>query len=149
MHDLKILFDDRPGELARMGEILGRAGVSIEGGGVFVVGGRGVGHFLFRDGPAARDALVAGGMTVAACREVLMLRLDQEEPGQLGKISRSMADAGVNIEVQYSDHDHRLVLLVDDPHRAAEVAARWAAGSAGVEEPVAGGDIEHRNGGSR
>jgi len=131
MHDLEIRLDDHPGELARMGEILGRAGVSIEGGGVFVVGGQGVGHFLFRDGPAAREALTAGGMTVAACREVLMLRLDQEEPGQLGKISRSMANAGVNIEVQYSDHDHRLVLLVDDPHRAAEVAGRWAAGSAG------------------
>lgn len=125
MHDLEIILDDRPGELARMGEILGRAGLSIEGGGVVVVGGRGIGHFLFADGPAARAALVAGGLTVTACREVVTLTLDQETPGQLGRVARAMADAGVNIEVQYSDHHHRLVLLVDDPHRAAAVARRW------------------------
>jgi hypothetical protein len=31
----------------------------------------------------------------------------------------------VNIEVQYSDHDHRLVLVVDDEDAAGEVARRW------------------------
>ena len=50
------------------------------------------------------------------------------EPGQLGKIARRMADAGVNIEVQYSDHDHQLILVVDDLARAREVAAAWATG---------------------
>ena len=33
-----------------MGEALGRAGVSIEGGGGFVHNGTGVAHFLFADG---------------------------------------------------------------------------------------------------
>jgi hypothetical protein len=89
---------------------------------VFVIEGRGVGHFLFRDGPGARDTLRAAGLTVVACREVVTLRLDQEQPGQLGKAARAMADAGVNIEVQYSDHHHRLVLLVDDRVRAEKVA---------------------------
>ena len=36
-----------------------------------------------------------------------------------------MADAGVNIEVQYSDHDHQLVLVVDDPVKGAEVSRQW------------------------
>jgi hypothetical protein len=36
-----------------------------------------------------------------------------------------MAEAGVNIEVLYSDHDHRLVLVVDDLARGQEVAAAW------------------------
>jgi hypothetical protein len=40
-------------------------------------------------------------------------RLNQTEPGQLGKISRRMAEAGVNIEALYSDHDHQLILVVD------------------------------------
>jgi len=43
-----------------MGEALGRAGVSIEGGGAFVVNGRGIAHF-FDDGAAARRALEAAG----------------------------------------------------------------------------------------
>jgi hypothetical protein len=34
--------------------------------------------------------------------------------GQLGKITRRIADAGVNIEAMYSDHDHQLILVVDD-----------------------------------
>jgi len=47
VRDLTIELENRPGALATMGEALGRAGVSIEGGGVFVHNGTGVAHFLF------------------------------------------------------------------------------------------------------
>jgi hypothetical protein len=124
--DLTIHLDDRPGALADMGEALGRAGVSVEGGGVFVANGVGVAHFLFHDGDAARDALEAAGIRVIEQNDVVMLRLRQDEPGQLGKIARRMAEAGVNVRVQYSDHDHQLVLVVDDLERGREVAAKWA-----------------------
>lgn len=125
MIDLTIVLDDRPGALADMGEALGRAGVSIEGGGVFVCQGAGVGHFLVADGAAARRALEAAGIRVLAARDVLVQRLNQAEPGQLGKIARRMADAGVNIEVMYSDHAHRLILVVDDLPRGQEVSDAW------------------------
>jgi hypothetical protein len=36
-----------------------------------------------------------------------------------------MANAGDNIEVQYSDHANQLVLVVDDIAAAMLVAARW------------------------
>jgi hypothetical protein len=126
MHDVAIQLENRPGALAEMGEALGRAGVSVEGGGVFVVNGVGVAHFLFNDGDAARDALEAAGITVLSVRDVVMLRLNQSEPGQLGKIGRRMAEAGVNIEVQYSDHDHQLILVVDDIEKGRAVAEAWA-----------------------
>jgi hypothetical protein len=125
MKDLAIELDDRTGALAEMGEALGRAGVSVEGGGVFVSGGVGIAHFLFEDGPAARQALEAAGIRIVAENEVVALRLRQGEPGQLGKIGRRMADAGVNIQVQYSDHDHQLILVVDDLARGRAVAAAW------------------------
>jgi hypothetical protein len=125
MKDLSIVLANRPGALAEMGEALGRAGVSIEGGGAFVVGGTGVAHFLFKDGEAASQALERAGIRVLAAREVVILRLRQSEPGQLGDISRRMADSGVNIEVQYSDHDNQLILVVDDPARGREVAESW------------------------
>ena len=125
MIDLEIALDDRPGALAEMGEALGRAGVSIEGGGVFVVNGTGVAHFLFHDGDAAQRALEAAGIRVVAQSEIVTVRLDQETPGQLGKISRRMADAGVNIRVQYSDHDHQLILVVDDLEKGLAVAEEW------------------------
>ena len=125
MKDLAIALDNRPGAPAEMGEALGRAGVSVEGGGAWIVDGKGVAHFLFADGAAARPALEAAGITVFAEREVLVQRLKQAVPGQLGIFTRRMAEASVNIEVLYSDHDHQLILVVDDLPRGREVAAAW------------------------
>ena len=121
MKDLTIALENRPGALAEMGEALGRANVSILGGGAF----EGVAHFLFDDAAAARNALERAGIRVIAERDVIVQKLRQGEPGQLGKLARRMADANVNIEVQYSDHDHQLILIVDDPEAARAVAARW------------------------
>ncbi len=125
MKDLTIELEHRPGALAALGEALARAGVSIEGGGAFVCDGRGRAHFLFRDGAAARRALEAAGVRVLAERDVLLQRLDQARPGQLGAIARRMAEAGVNIEVMYSDHDHQLILVVDDMETGRRVSAAW------------------------
>ncbi|HSG38664.1 MAG TPA: amino acid-binding ACT domain-containing protein [Thermoanaerobaculia bacterium] len=125
MKDLAIQLENRPGALAEMGDALGRAGVSVEGGGAFVVNGVGIAHFLVQDGDAARGALEAAGIRVLEVRDVLVQRLKQEEPGQLGKITRRMADAGVNIEVLYSDHDHQLILVVDDIEAGRKVSEAW------------------------
>ncbi len=125
MKDLAIALDNRPGALAAMGEALGRAGVSIEGGGAWVVDGRGVAHFLFADGAAARKALEAAGIRVLAEREVVVQRLKQDVPGQLGALCRRMGEAGVNIEVLYSDHNHQLILVVDDVARGRAVSEAW------------------------
>jgi hypothetical protein len=124
--DLAIVLENRPGALAEMGEALGRTGVSIEGGGAWVVHGRGIAHFLVADGTAARAALEAEGILVLEEREVLVQRLKQDVPGQLGLLTRRMAEAGVNIEVLYSDHDHRLILVVDDLARGREVSEAWS-----------------------
>jgi hypothetical protein len=123
--DLAIALDNRPGALADMGEALGKAGVSVEGGGAWVVDGKGVAHFLFEDGIAARRALEAKGIKVLAEREVVVQRLKQAVPGQLGQLARRMADAGINIEVMYSDHDNQLILVTDDTEKARMVAKAW------------------------
>lgn len=125
MKDLTIELEHRPGALADMGEALGRAGVSVEGGGAWLVGGVGVAHFLFEDGEAARRALEAAGVRVLAVRDVLAQRLMQDVPGQLGMIARRMAEAGVNIEVVYSDHANQLILVVDDMERGRAVSEAW------------------------
>ena len=99
--------------------------MSVEGGGCWLVDGKAIAHFLFEDGEAARKALEAKGIEVLAVREVLVQLLRQGEPGQLGKIGRAMADAGVNIEVQYSDHDHHLILVVDNIEKGRAVSEAW------------------------
>jgi hypothetical protein len=127
LQDLEILLPDRPGALADLGQTLGRAGVSLEGGGVFTHAGRAVAHYLVDDGPSALAAVTTAGIGPAVVRDVIMTRLDQETPGQLGALARLLGDAGVNVLVQYSDHAGNLVLLMDDQHVAAcrEVIARW------------------------
>ena len=125
MRDLTIRLENRPGALAEMGEALGSAGISVEGGGAFLFDGEAIAHFLFEDTVAARKALAAKGIEVLADREVLVQRLNQDQPGQLGKLSRLMADAGVNIEVIYSDHQNQLIMVVDDPEKGRAVSEAW------------------------
>lgn len=125
MKDLAIQLDNRPGAIAEMGEALAKAGVSVDGGGVWVVDSIGVAHFLFEDGAAARKALEAVGINVVEEREVLVQRLKQDVPGQLGLLTRRMAEAGVNIEVLYSDHEHQLILVVDDIEKGKVVSKSW------------------------
>ncbi len=131
MTDLEIALEHRPGALAEMGEALGRSGVSIEGGGAWTTNGRVAAHFLFADGPAAIAALEGAGIPVIAERKVLVQRLRQDQPGQLGKIARAMADAGVNIEIMYSDHSNQLILVVDDYERGKRVSEAWTKGMQG------------------
>lgn len=125
MFDLAVRLKNEPGQLAAFGEAMGRAGVSLEGGGVFTVDGHAYAHFLVADGEPGRAAAEAAGLEVVAVREVLVRRLDQARTGQLGAIARALADAGVNIETQYSDHDNRLILVVDDVAAAARATEAW------------------------
>ena len=125
MFDLAIRLENRPGAMAEMGEALGAAGVSVEGGGGWVADGKATMHFLFDDGEAARKALENAGIQVLGVREVLVQKLRQDVPGQLGKIARRMADAGVNIEVVYSDHANQLCHVVDDLERGRAVSDAW------------------------
>jgi hypothetical protein len=126
MRDLAIQLAHRPGAIAEMGEALGAAGVSLEGGGAFAVSTGGLAHFLVADAERARRALADAGITVLADREVVAVRLNQELPGQLGRLARRVAQAGVNIEVLYSDHSHRLILVVDRPDAARGVLEAWS-----------------------
>ncbi len=128
MKDLEIRLENRAGALAEMGEALAAAGVSIEGGGAWVSGDDGVAHFLFEDVTAARKALTEKGIEVIGENEILVQRLQQETPGQLGKIARLMEQAGVNIKVIYSDHANQLILVVDDFKKGRVVSENWAKG---------------------
>lgn len=127
MQDIEIQLPDRPGALADLGQALGEAGVSLEGGGVFTHDGQAVAHYLVHDGARALAAVTTAGLGPAVMRDVVLARLDQEVPGQLGTLARRLGDAGVNVLVQYSDHVGSLVLLVSDEDLPAcrDVVARW------------------------
>ena len=117
--DLTIILEDRPGTLADVGEALGKAGVNIDGLCGFPCEGKGVGHILVEDAAAAaaRGAVEAAGAEVHRERQVLVLEIE-DRPGALGKVGRSIANAGVNADLVYLAAGGRLVLGVDDIDRA-------------------------------
>ena len=128
MKDLEIRLRNIPGALAEMGEALAAACVSVEGGGAWIVGDNGSAHFLFEDIVAARKTLEEKGIEVIAENKILVQRLKQDVPGQLGKIARMMEQAGVNIKVIYSDHNNQLILVVDDYEKGKVVSENWSKG---------------------
>jgi hypothetical protein len=113
--DLTVILQDRPGELARLGDATGEAGLNIQGMCAMTGEGRGVIHLLFDEGDAtrARTALEAAGMGVADEREVLVVDIE-DRPGTLGELARSLAEASVNIELAYTTFGVKLVVATDD-----------------------------------
>jgi hypothetical protein len=114
--DLTVILKDRPGELARMGQAMGSAGVNIQGLCAMTGDGHGVIHLLVADDAATRahEALEAAGMGVADESEVLVIDVE-DRPGSLGEVSRSLGEAGVNIELAYTTYGGvKLVVATDD-----------------------------------
>src|SRR5437763_7669723 len=123
--DMTIVLQDRPGELARLGEATGSAGVDIQGMCAMTGEGRGVIHLLFNDDQSsrARKALEDAGMGVADEREVLVIDIE-DRPGTLGELAQTLGDAGVNIELAYTTFGAvKLVVATDDMESARAALA--------------------------
>lgn len=115
--DLTVTLEDRLGELAKVGEALGRAGVNIDGFCGMTVEGQGIVHVLVQDAVKARRALEANHIQVSEELEVLVLEVE-DRPSVLGNIARRLANAGVNIQLAYLATSTRLVVGVDDLEKA-------------------------------
>ena len=114
--DLAVQLEDRPGELARLGETLGGAGVNITGFCATTGNGRAEVHVMVEDEEAARKALESAGIIILNGREMLVASVE-ERPGELGRVSRAIGDAGVNIELAYPA-ERGLAFGVDDLEKA-------------------------------
>jgi len=121
--DLMISLDDRPGELARVGEALGAAGVNIEGLCGMGMEGRGLIHLCVMDATAAKAALEGAGLKVEGESEAILADPigTANEPGTMGMIARRVADAGINVRVLYLATNNRAVVVTDDNARAMEL----------------------------
>jgi len=117
--DLTVVMEDRMGQLAMLGEALGKAKVNVLGGCGITSMGRGTIHLLFDDKAvdAAKRALQQAGITVQGELDVLVQKI-ADQPGALGKLARKLADAGVNINLLYLTTDTRVVFGVSDMAKA-------------------------------
>jgi hypothetical protein len=121
--DLTVILDDRPGELARLGEAMGAAGVNIQGFAAFTGEGRGVIHLLVDDDAQSRatQALKQAGMGLADSREVFVVDV-ADQPGSLGELARELAGAGVNIDLAYTTFGGVKIVIATDDIESARAA---------------------------
>jgi hypothetical protein len=123
--NLTVVLHDRPGELARLGEVLGEAGVNLRGLAAFTGEGNGIIHLLVEDEDAERatKALHDEKIGLADDREVLVVDV-HDRPGTLGELARELAAANVNIELAYSAFGGaRIVIATDDLDNARAALA--------------------------
>jgi hypothetical protein len=119
--DVTVYLADQPGELARLGDVLGAAKVNIDGMcAVTSGGGEGEVHILVSEAAPAFEALANAGIEIASEQEVLVIPIE-DRPGALGEVARRLGEARVNITTTYLATGTRLVLATDD--LAAAVAA--------------------------
>lgn len=112
--DLTLYLDDQPGELARIGDILGTAGANIAGlCAVTSGGGQAEVHILVDDATAAFEALQRADVRIAAEQEVLVLEIE-DRPGALGRMARKLGEARVNLTLAYLATNTRVVLAADN-----------------------------------
>jgi hypothetical protein len=122
MTEFIVRMANRPGMLASLTETLGAAGVNIEALAAFGLDGEGIIRLIVDDDAvtAARRALMAAGLS-AEHHAVLTTYLPHR-PGELARVARKLADAGVNIEALYvlrtNSEGVELAIAVDQPDSA-------------------------------
>jgi hypothetical protein len=123
--NLTVVLRDEPGQLARLGEATGEAGVNIEGMCAFTGDGRGIINLLVDDDAVDRatTALERAGVAVADRRKVLVVDV-ANQPGSLGELARELTAAGVNIDLLYTTFGGvKLVIATDDMDSARAALA--------------------------
>ena len=121
--DLTLYLDDQPGELARVGDVLGKAGANIAGLCALTTGGgQAEVHILVDDATPAFEALQGAGIKIASEQEVIVLDME-DRPGALGEVARRLGNAKVNLTTAYLATNTRLVLGGGQPGRG-EVGAQ-------------------------
>jgi hypothetical protein len=121
--DLTVILADRPGELARLGEVTGTAGINIRGLAAFTGEGNGVIHLLIDDDAVsrAREALQHAGLGVADEREVIVVDI-LDRPGSLGELTRELAEANVNVDLAYTTFGGVKIVIATDDLESARAA---------------------------
>lgn len=87
---------NKPGEVARIAEILARRAVNIRGIATDFGQGRPMVHIITDDDTSTRNALNAAGVDFAE-KDIIVVALP-DKPGELLKLTKKLARGGVNVE---------------------------------------------------
>ncbi|WP_116996046.1 ACT domain-containing protein [Desertimonas flava] len=106
--DLLIRVANEPGALARVAAAVSDAGVNLAAATCTRPGESAELHVLVKHAEAAKHALATAGIAVTAEREVVVVETD-DRPGALADLARTVAAAGVNLDLLYLATHTRVV----------------------------------------
>jgi len=118
--DITVVMRDQPGEIARLGELIGADGVHVRGLAAFTGDGHGFVHLLLDDAdvPKAKAALAREKIKVADTRDVLVV--DVHDRGVVD-VMLALAEANVNVDLAYTAlGGDKLVIATDDVFNARD-----------------------------
>jgi len=119
--DLVIEVDNEPGALARVAAAVSDAGVNLAAATCTNASDRAELHILVPHTEAVRHALALTNLAITREREVVVVEVDEDRPGVLADLTRTVAHAGVNLDLVYVATNNRVVL--GSPDLAALKAA--------------------------
>ncbi len=106
--DLVVEVDNEPGALARVTRAISDAGVNIAAATCLGTNGQAELHILVPHAAPVHHALAITSQAVAREREVVVVQVD-DQPGILADLARTVADAGVNLDLVYVATRNRVV----------------------------------------
>jgi len=107
--DLVIEVDNRPGALAKIAAAISDAGVNLAAATCVGIGDRAELHILVPHAEAARHALaITHQAVVSREREVVVVEVE-DRPGALADLARTVAEAGVDLDLVYVATHNRVV----------------------------------------
>jgi hypothetical protein len=111
--DLVIDIENTPGALAEVATSISDAGVNLAAATCVGPGDRAELHILVPHAEAARHVLSISHVAVTREREVVVVEVN-DRPGVLADLTRTIARAGVNLDLIYVATQNRIVLGADD-----------------------------------
>jgi hypothetical protein len=106
--DLMIEVENEPGALAKVAAAISDAGVNISAATALPRSHRAELHILVPHAEAAKHALAISNLAVTAEREVVVVDV-QDRPGVLADLTRTIAQAGVDLDLVYVATRDRVV----------------------------------------
>lgn len=120
MTEFVVRMENRPGRLASLTEALAAFGVNIEALAAYGHDGEGTIRLIVGDAVTTRRVLKEADLSFEE-HSVLSAQMPHR-PGELARLTRSLADAGVNIDALYVLHANsdgiELAVAVDEPESA-------------------------------
>ena len=111
--DLVIELDNEPGALAAVATAISDAGVNVAAATCMGSGEKAELHILVPHAEPVRRALAITNTAVTREREVVVVQAT-DRPGELAELARTVAAAGINIDLLYVATGSRVVFGSDD-----------------------------------